>query len=187
MKYLSIILLILVFLTITFRNVYAHILKTDGSIGAVMHVTPEDDPIAGERSDFYFEFKDRNNKFKPENCDCIISILRSGKEIFSQPLFASNTDPSLSNASLSFTFPQKDVYKIKVAGKPKSPGAFIAFTLEYDLRVARVTEGLDSNGQAPAAEPEQKNWFLPYLPFLLGGFIAIAFLIWVVLKKRIIS
>src|SRR5947207_173429 len=86
-------------------SVSAHILQTDKNIGAVLHIDPEDDPIAGEQSGFFFEFKDIQNKFEPKNCTCTISIIRENKEIYSQPLFQDNVNPSLSNSSLFYTFP----------------------------------------------------------------------------------
>lgn len=160
----------------------AHTLKTSGSVGAVMHVSPEDDPIAGEQSDFFFEFKDKNNKFKPENCDCTFAILQSEKEIYTQPLFANSTDPSLTNASVSFTFPQRDVYKIKIDGKPKSAD-FEAFTLEYDIRVSRVSESLQGQQGDTQTQP-QENWFLSHIPHLIGGIVAFVVLGFVLVQAN---
>ncbi len=125
---------------------FAHILKTDGVIGAVLHVNPEDDPIAGEESSFFFEFKDKTNKFDPADCECIVTILQSGKQIYSQNLFENNDAPSLENASFSFTFPQKNVYKISISGKPIKANSFQVFNLEYDIRVSREIEAKVSSG-----------------------------------------
>lgn len=36
----------------------AHVLQTDGSIGAVLHVDPDDNPIIGEKATFFFDLKD---------------------------------------------------------------------------------------------------------------------------------
>src|SRR5689334_16513316 len=79
------------------QKVSAHILKYDGSIGAVLHVNPDDDPIAGETTGFFFEFKDKKNKFLPENCDCLVRVTKEGSEIYSQDLFKDNPNPSLTN------------------------------------------------------------------------------------------
>ena len=75
----KIIFIFLLFLICTV-NVQAHILKTDGSIGAVLHIDPDDDPIARQSSYFFFEFKDKQNIFKLENCDCKITIFEQGKQ-----------------------------------------------------------------------------------------------------------
>lgn len=125
-------------------NVDAHVLKTSGTVGAVVHVTPEDDPIAGEQTDFFFDFKDREGKFKSENCDCKVTILKAGQETYTAPLFQNNSDPSLTNVSFSYTFPERNIYQVKISGKPLTPNAFQEFNLEYDIRVARVSDTLNS-------------------------------------------
>jgi hypothetical protein len=107
---------------------YAHVLKVDKNIGAVLHIDPDDDPIVGQESGFFFEFKDKENKFKIENCNCIFSITENGKEIYSQNLTSNNT---------LFTFPEKNVYEVKVNGTPIADNSFQPFSLIYDVRVAR--------------------------------------------------
>ena len=135
-----------VFSTVRAPQASAHVLLIDGSIGAVLHIDPEDDPIAGQQSAFFFEFKDKQGKFKPEQCDCTFSILRHDSVIFSQSLFQNNTNPSLQDASIFFTFPQRDVYQVKVTGTPTTPQAFQPFTLIYDVRVSRITQ--DTSGHS---------------------------------------
>jgi hypothetical protein len=127
--------LLLVLLSST--QAFAHVLETDGPIGAVFHVSPDDDPIAGEPADFFFEFKDRENRFTPSQCDCTVAISQHNEEIFVSSLTAHSTDPNLESASFSFTFPQKDIYTITITGKPMDGKAFTPFTLKYDLRVER--------------------------------------------------
>ncbi len=116
---------------------FAHILATDGSVGAVLHIDPEDDPYVGQSATFFFEFKEKQGNFSLDNCDCKVSILEAGREIYSGVLLPSSTD-SKSSLSFSFTFPQKDVYQVKVIGKPVGGATFGAFSLNYDVRVSRV-------------------------------------------------
>lgn len=171
----------------SFQTAEAHTLKTSGSVGAVVHVSPEDDPIAGEPTDFFFEFKDKDGKFTPENCDCKVIVLKSGQEAYSAPLFQSNTDPSLTNASFSYTFPEKDIYKVKITGNPLTPGAFETFNLEYDIRVARETENKLSTNQANSPEPEKSGfvyWVSTHIPHLIGGFLVVALLIFALIKQQ---
>lgn len=56
MRYLLLLLLSTIFICMASKTAQAHILKASGSVEAVMHVTPEDDPIAGKQSDFFFYF-----------------------------------------------------------------------------------------------------------------------------------
>lgn len=148
----------------------AHTLKTDGSIGAVLHVTPEDDPIVGEATNFFFDIKDKSNKFTPESCDCIASILQDGKEISTQSLFQNNPNPSLEDASFSYRFPQRNVYMIRIVGKPKTQGTFEPFTLEWDQRVARVSE----DSKRSATEKNSSGiwkWIFPVVGLAFIGYI----------------
>ncbi len=121
-------------------KISAHILQIDDNIGAVMHTDPNDDPIAGQPTGFFFAFKDKQNKFQPVNCDCTFAISENGKEIFSQPLFQNNQNPSLDNASVFYTFPERAVYQVKIIGKPLQENGFQPFTLTYNVRVERVSE-----------------------------------------------
>lgn len=118
--------------------VLAHILLTDKSIGAVVHVTPEDDPIVGQPSDFFFDLKDKENKFDPVQCECTYEVKQDETILASGNLFAANTTPSLENASFNFTFPEKGLYILTLYGKPLTPGTFSEFTLSDTIRVERT-------------------------------------------------
>src|SRR5882672_6466726 len=73
-KNLIIALFIILVLFFVATPVEAHFLASDRNIGAVLHVDPNDQPIAGSQTSFFFEFKDKQNKFKAENCDCTFAI-----------------------------------------------------------------------------------------------------------------
>jgi hypothetical protein len=150
--------------------VQAHVLKSDGSVGAVLHVNPEDDPIVGESSNFFFEFKDKKGKFKPEDCDCQGKILRNGQEIYTTFLFQNNANPSLDNASFAFIFPEKDIYQVRVSGSPRTSESFEPFILTWDVRVARQSE--KSTDTTSLTTQTTKNglidWFSRHIPHLVG-------------------
>src|SRR5471030_211139 len=84
---------------------YAHFLETDKNIGAVLHADPNDSPIAGSQTAFFFEFKDKQGKFQPNNCDCTFSILENGNEVFSQPIFQTKQTSNPFAVSVYYTFP----------------------------------------------------------------------------------
>lgn len=170
-KYLFLLLLLVLAMP---QVVSAHVLKTDGNIGAVLHIDPDDDPIALSQSGFFFEFKDKQNRFTPENCDCTFSITEDGKEIYTQSLFASNPNPSLQSASVFYTFPEKNIYQVKVVGKASPPGAFQSFTLVWDVRVAREANLSTSNNP---------SWLTQHLPHLIAGIIVGLFLLFAIIKQ----
>lgn len=165
-KFLFFLVSLLTLHFILLTSVSAHILQTDGSIGAIMHVNPDDDPIAGAPSTFFWEFKDTTNQFKIENCDCTVSILQNGKTIDEEPL----TTPDF-----TYTFPEKNVYQIHVMGHPKQGASFSPFMLLYDVRVSRESE-------VPVAENSSQQIPPNYLIF---GFIAAVLLILFLFKKQI--
>lgn len=144
--------------------VSAHVLKSDGNIGAILHIDPDDDPIANQVAYFFFEFKDKQNKFQPADCSCTFSILEGGKEIYAQPLFQNNPSPSLTNSSVIYTFPQKDVYQVKVEGTPNTPGEFQPFTLIYDVRVDKTADAATSSNNSSSSN---------YVVYLIAGVLVI--------------
>ena len=176
-KLLIILFFALGFLT-TANPVQAHFLATDKNIGAVLHVDPNDSPIAGEQASFFFELKDKQNKLTPKKCDCTFEIDENGQAIYSQPLFQSNKKPSLSNASVFYTFPKIDVYTIKIIGKPHTSGEFQSFILSWNFRVDQQTNEQSVLGTHTSFFSEHA------VHFVIGGGILIAFLIYVFRPKR---
>lgn len=160
MKKICIVLIFLFSFLLYISPVDAHVLVTDKNIGAIFHTDPDDDPIAGQQTGFYFEFKDKTNKFDPSACDCNFAILKNGITLYSQPLFQNTKEPSLTNASVFYTFPQIGSYTVTVTGKPSTSSAFQDFSLSYQVKVNKTTEDTS----------ERKNNFMPWL---LGGIIVL--------------
>lgn len=148
----------------------AHVLETEGTIGAVLHIDPDDDPIAGEKSGIYFEIKDKTNRFKAQDCNCRLIIERAGQTIYDQPFTRSEGG--------EFTFPARDVYTVKAVGVPKSSGAFDSFQLSYDIRVQRGVNQSD----AAAGNPAQTKKIA-----ILAAVIVAVILILTVLRYKIIK
>ncbi len=165
--------LMLLFAPASFAS--AHVLKTDGSIGAVMHIDPDDDPIVGMPATFFFEIKDKQSKFSGGLCDCRARIEDNGKERFSTRLFQGPGAIDLNNPVFTYTFPERGIYSISISGKPQNAGAFQPFTLTYDIRVDR-----SSSAAANAPVNQATNHTFHYVVFG-GAFIVILFLF---LKER---
>jgi hypothetical protein len=169
MKKIIVITFSLVCLLLVPTQASAHFLATDKNIGAVLHVDPNDEPIAGSQASFFFEFKDKENKFDPQSCDCTFLIKENGNEIYSQPLFQNNDKPSLTNASVFYTFPQRDVYQIQVIGKPNIAGEFQPFTLSWDFRVDQQAN--------PQDQTNANSFFTKFLRYLVIFGVAIIILV----------
>lgn len=178
MKKIALVILMMMFIW-RLPIVQAHILKTDGSIGAVLHIDPEDDPIAKEPGYFFFEFKDKENKFQPSVCDCKITIFEDGKEIYNQPHFENNASSGANNLSFTYIFPEKNIYTIEILGKPYPDGNFQPFKLKYLVRVANESPITNQN------IPTEKSWISTHLIILIsGGIILLAGLIPFLKRKK---
>ncbi len=121
-KLLTLVVLIVMNLFFT-HPVMAHALKTDGTLGAILHIDPDDSPIAGDLSTFVFEFTTTNGQFSIDQCQCQVSITQSDKEVYHQ---------QLSDIAFTYVFPEKDIYQLTVTGKPQ-------FKLKWDIRVEKQT------------------------------------------------
>ncbi len=180
MKKLSIIssIFVLIFFVQT-TPVSAHFLATDGNIGAILHVDPDDDPIAGSPSTIFFEFKDKTNAFNPQNCNCRLDILENGKVLYSQAVFQDNKDLSQLSAAATYTFPQRDVYQIVVSGNPRSGKSFPPFKLSYELRVDREGSPTDN-----ASTTWLSTHIVPLVVVSVTAVILFSFAIRNILKKK---
>lgn len=163
---LILLVIFLIFIVLP-TSVSAHVLKTDGTIGAVIHIDPEDNPIIGQSSNFFFELKDTTNQFTPQQCNCQVTILENNQAIHIETLFQDQVNPSLNHASFAYTFPRKNVYQIVLTGQPKTANAFQPFTLTYTMRIDRENaSSMQTNGTRE---------FLKYWPFIITTALIIIF------------
>ncbi len=116
----------------------AHVLKTDGTIGAVMHVSPDDNPRTGGPTPIIFFFDDSTGRFSLSKCICTLTIQRNGVTISARPLAI--TAAQISDDS--YTFPEPGRYNVQVSGQPKTAAAFEPFVLDYGLQVAAGNGGV---------------------------------------------
>lgn len=115
----------------------AHVLQTDGTIGAVMHIDPNDAPVTGSLSTFIFEFKDQANKFTLSDCTCTVSVIEDKTQALPEKETVYTT--SLTTRPLfTYTFIDSAVYMIEIQGKSMT-NSFTPFTLTYPIRVEQGT------------------------------------------------
>lgn len=113
-------------------SVSAHVLITDTtqSHGAILHIIPDDDPIAGQESTLYFDTQARLLGGN-ENTSSLTITDQSGEQV----VIATAIDGTLITAA--YTFPAQGVYQltftVRSAGK--------TYTFEHSQRVSRGTVG----------------------------------------------
>lgn len=115
--------------------VNGHTLESNESISAIMHIDPQDNPIIGEEASLQFEFIDPKQAFTLEMCECIISINLKNNNLLTQALVSDTNN--VHTSTVSFSFPEKAIYTVKIQGKPQHGEIFKPFTLTYSLRVER--------------------------------------------------
>ena len=145
----------------------AHTLTHDHNISAVLHVDPDDDPIIGQPANFYFDFTDKTKNLSFTNCDCQAVISQGRRVISTIPLSLSQLRPTI--PGFTYTFPQKGIYAVVLTGRPKIPGEFQSFRLEYDLSITRQP------GAPAKSDEEGHSWFHYFFDYGIAGAFAIAF------------
>lgn len=141
MKIFSNTLFVLLFITIwstLLSTAKAHELKTDGSISVLLHINPDDDPIAGQLSELLFLTQDKEKRFNTENCDCYASVSYNNETMFTSPLFKANSSyRGIFAPAIPYTFPQKGIYTVRLTGEPKNISGFQSFSISYDVRIEK--------------------------------------------------
>lgn len=117
----------------------AHFIASDHDIKVVSHIVPNDDPIIGKPATFFFEISDKQRRFEAAICDCRIRIMREGAELYAGTLFQ-NHQNVLGSPAFTFTFPERAVYHVVVAGTPKHPDTFPSFVADFAVRVDQTEE-----------------------------------------------
>jgi len=108
-------------------SVSAHTLKADGTISAVLHFQPDDDPMSNKPSEYILFLNDSTKRFSLGDCDCTISIKKDGKTISTSPMQL-NAQGVIGG---SITFAEAGAYEVIFEGSPHKKDAFQPFTLKY--------------------------------------------------------
>lgn len=112
-RLLTITVLLCAFLT---APVSAHVLlrNEEETIGAVFHANPEDDPIAGQRSELYFDIQDKNSSVRiPYDGYDLFITNEAGEEVQVE------TGVSDSTIIAGYTFPSQGLYIMTLRSQPK--------------------------------------------------------------------
>ncbi len=168
----------LIFFASVIPGVHAHTLVVHGNIGVLLHIDPNDAPVAGQTANFYVGIKDSSGKFNIYECKCVLSIEKNGKELASFPITSNDF-----HQQIEYSFPSSGIYKVTVAGAPLNQ-EFQPFrnTFEYyvsgSLIAVKVPETNSVQNNAPPVAAEA-NPILGYIPYvaLIAGLLILAMLV----------
>lgn len=120
----------------------AHVLLHDPQrkIGAVLHVTPDDDPVAGEPSSLVFDIQDQTVTSEAYSFTLQISDSLGSSEVV--PISTSGTI-----ISASHSFPAQGLYHIELRADPVETSKQ-AFTLNHSQSISR---GITTTSPLPAS------------------------------------
>lgn len=131
-------LVILVLFTLAFMPVTAaaHVLITDstGGYGAVLHIMPGDDPIAGETAQLFFDIKGEDFQV----ADYIFTLIVRGDDGIETAVQTSRVGETSVRAEV--IFPQRGVYSLNLKGQARA--------IDYEISFAttqRVSRGNGDN------------------------------------------
>ncbi len=162
-KILILLLLPIAYASLPLSLARAHELKSESSISVLIHINPDDDPVAGQPSEILFLINDKDKHFQAENCNCTASVIENGETLFSSPVFKGKTSyKGIFAPAIPYTFPHKGVYTVILTGKPKNQGDFQSFSISYDIRI-------EKDASTPA-KPLSKNtlYYFVMLAILAG-------------------
>ncbi len=125
----------------------AHVLETDKGVSAILHIKPDDRPVASEPTVVRFLFSRDAGSFRINDYDVKL-LLFQDTELTSK----SDVEPAFFGANAeggtTITFPEAGIYKLQVEGTPTKDGV-LPFKLDFTARVTGPAETKTGNGSTP--------------------------------------
>ena len=172
----------------------AHQVQTGETVGATLHLEPNDTPRAQEDTLIWLALTRRGGRVIPlEDCDCTLRIYQ-GNTMLAQPyLQPISVEGYPDIPSATFLFPTVGTYTIVLEGRPVNEAEFEPFELAYNVTVAaaapvtpQTTETTDwpMEPDIPATLPEPDATAPSTLTVILVVAAATGLALWVWAKFR---
>jgi len=174
----------------------SHQVQTGGSVGATLHLEPNDTPRAQEDTLIWLALTQRGGRVIPlEDCDCTLRIYQ-GNTLLAQPYLQPITAEGYQDIpSATVVFPAVGTYTLVIEGRPVNAAEFEPFELDYTVTVAAAapvspqTTGTPETGaiidpEAPAPPPRPDATVPSALTVALGVAAVSGLMIWVLAKLR---
>ncbi len=123
--------------------ILAHEIKVSGDVAALIHIAPDDHPLARVPSKAWFALSKIGGKSIPlSHCDCHLAVYviphQKGKTppLFRPILKSIDVESYHGVASALITFPKAGLYELELTGKALSGEGFPPFKLSYEVTVS---------------------------------------------------
>lgn len=126
----------------------AHELKEDHGVDVVLHIEPDDNPVAGQAVRLELQFGSIEGSFSVHDYKLRLAAEDAGQSAKSVDITPINAE-ALSQGTAPITFDRAAVYDLVVTGTPLVPGA-PAFKVDFLTRVignTRAEPGTTGNGE----------------------------------------
>ncbi|MEE3715655.1 hypothetical protein V2H45_02725 [Tumidithrix elongata RA019] len=122
-------------------KVYAHEVEVSGDVGGLIHLEPNDNPVAGKPTQVWIALTKRGGEIIPlEQCDCILEVRTKPFRLSSVPIFPTLKPTSAERyrgiPGAEVIFPHIGRYELQLSGKPKAGADFSPFVLNFEVTVA---------------------------------------------------
>jgi hypothetical protein len=130
--------------------VSAHVLKENNGISSVMHIDPDDNPVAGVPTTLDFEYGNSSGSFLLNDYEIDVKVTGNSKVVQTatvQPAYFG----SASEGDAMVQFPKIGIYNVIETGKALNSGA-TPFQVTYLVRVATSKNGSVTMGHGSGVE-----------------------------------
>ena len=104
-----------------------HQTESSKGVSVTVHVTPEDEPVAGRVSTITARVKPSRGRFTWRSCKCYLRITdSSGRVVLNRR----------AKRTQRFTFPRATAYEIVFSGRVKRGGSFKRFRVDFAVRAS---------------------------------------------------
>ena len=136
------------------RPTLAHQVQVAGTVGATLHIEPNDLPRAGSPHQVWFALTQAGGQPIPlSDCDCTLTLYGGdGTEISTPPLSPISAEGYQAIPGAEVTFPTVGAYELALVGAPRGEATFAPFELSFEVTVAAGTAAPSDSDPDPDSE-----------------------------------
>mgnify|MGYP001062570107 CR=1 FL=1 len=136
----------------------AHLVKTDGNVGATFHLEPNHNPRSGEPAQTWFALTQSGGEsVSLDECDCQLEVFRGGdrsEAIATPTLTAISAEGYEDIPAAEVIFPEAGVYDLVLTGSPQNDADFEPFSLSYEVTVRPGRAATESTSETETSETQ---------------------------------